>query len=159
MVPTWASPADAPSRSKVIESWYASLPRLPSTPTAVLASAPALSELDLLREPLSVAALRAGEDVRKLESPGAFSCSEMKPAYAESETSQVTHVGEGSSTPSNVRQLSRDSVKNDRRGCKLLPQVMLACNDPIFIAPSWFSAPPGLTVPTGAGPDYRRNEL
>ena len=33
-------------------------------------------------------------------------------------TSQVTHVGEDSSTPSNVRQLSRDSVKNDRRDAK-----------------------------------------
>ena len=80
-VPTWANPADAPSRSNLIESWYGSLRRCPSTPTAVLASAPALSELDLLREPLSVAAHRAGEDVRKLESTGAFSCSEMKPAY------------------------------------------------------------------------------
>ena len=42
-MPTWSIPADAPSRSKPIESWYASLPKLPSTPTEVLASAPALS--------------------------------------------------------------------------------------------------------------------
>ena len=40
-VPTWANPADATSRNKPIESWYASLPMLPSTPNAVLASAPA----------------------------------------------------------------------------------------------------------------------
>ena len=34
-----------------------------------------------------------------------------------------------------------------------------SCDDPIFIAPSWFSAPPLLTLPTGAGPDHWRNEL
>ena len=83
-----------PSRSKPIESWYASWPKLPSTPTAVLVSAPALSELDLLREPLSVAAHTAGEHVRELESSGAFSCSEIKPACAENETSEVIYVGE-----------------------------------------------------------------
>ena len=88
-MPTWASPADAPSRSKPIESWYPSLPKLP-----------ALSELDLVRAPLSAAAHTAGEHVRKLESSGAFSCSEIKPAHAENETSQVTYVGERNSTPS-----------------------------------------------------------
>ena len=36
----------------------------------------------------------------------------------ENRTSQVTHVGKGSSTPSNVRQLFRNSVKNDRRDAK-----------------------------------------
>ena len=41
--------------------------------------------------------------------------SSRSPAHVENETSQVTHVGEGSSTPSNVRHLSRDSVENDRR--------------------------------------------
>ena len=85
-VPTWANPADAPSRSKPIEGWYASLSKLPPPPTAVFASAHALSELDLLREPLSAAALTAGEHVHNLESSGAFSCSEMEPAYVENET-------------------------------------------------------------------------
>ena len=33
------------------------------------------------------------------------------------------------------------------------------CDDPIFIAPSWFSAPPGLTLPVGSRPDYWLNEL
>ena len=46
--------------------------------------------------------------VHKLESSGVFSCSEMKPANVENETSQVTHVGESNSTPSNVRQLSHE---------------------------------------------------
>ena len=41
--------------TKPIESWYASLPELRPSPTAALASAHALSELDLLREPLSAA--------------------------------------------------------------------------------------------------------
>ena len=63
-VPTWANPADATSRSKSLDSWYASLPKLPPPPTAVFASAHALSEQDLLREPLSVGAHAAGEHVR-----------------------------------------------------------------------------------------------
>ena len=50
-VPTWANPADAPSRNKPIESWYASLPKRPPPPTAAFASVHARSELDLLREP------------------------------------------------------------------------------------------------------------
>ena len=42
---------------------------------------------------------------------------------------------------------------------RIVPRTSKPCDDPIFIAPSWFSAPPGLTLPTGAGPIYRRNEL
>ena len=42
-VPTWANPADALSRDKPIESWYASLPEFPPSLTAVLGSAHALS--------------------------------------------------------------------------------------------------------------------
>ena len=72
-MPAWANPADALSRSK------SEAP----PPTAAFASAHALSELDLLREPLSVAAHTAGEHVRKLESSGAFSCSKTKPACVE----------------------------------------------------------------------------
>ena len=62
---TWTNPADAPSRGKPIESWYASLPKFPPTLTAVFASVQGLSELDLLREPLSVAAHAVGEHVQR----------------------------------------------------------------------------------------------
>ena len=55
-VPTWAKPADAPSRNKPIEDWHASLPKLPRPPTAVFASVHALAEPNLLVEPLSMAA-------------------------------------------------------------------------------------------------------
>ena len=48
--------ADAPSRNNSVESWYVSLPKLLPPPTAVFASVHALSELNLLREPLSTAA-------------------------------------------------------------------------------------------------------
>ena len=91
-LPTWANQADAPSRNMPIESWYASLPKLLSPPTTVLASAHALSELDLHREPLSAAVHTTKEPVRKLESSGAFSCSKMKPAHVKSETSQMTYL-------------------------------------------------------------------
>ena len=94
-VPTWANPEDAPQQNKPIESWYASLPKLPPPPTAVFASAH--------REPLSATAHMAGERVRKLESSGAFNVSEMKPAF--------THDGERNSTPSIVRQLPRERLK------------------------------------------------
>ena len=80
-MPTRANPADASSRNKPIESWYASLPKLPPPPTVVFASAHALSELNLLREPLSAAAHTTEEYVRKLESSSAFICSKMNPAY------------------------------------------------------------------------------
>ena len=49
-----------------------------AAPTAVFASAPSVSKLDLLRGPLSAAAHTTGEHVRKIESTGSFSCSEMK---------------------------------------------------------------------------------
>ena len=87
-MPTWENPADAPSRSKLFESWQALCQGFLATPTAALASAPALSDLDLLREPLSVA-----------PRVGAFSCSEMKLGCVEHETSQATYVGEGNSSP------------------------------------------------------------
>ena len=51
--------------------------------------------------------------MRKLESSGAFSRSKMKPAYVGIDTSQVIYVGESNSTPSDVRQLSREGVRND----------------------------------------------
>ena len=89
----------------------------------------------------------------------------MKPARVENETSQVTNVGEGNPTPSNVQQLSRDSVKDDWKDATADGAADFSrtsywpCDDPIFIAPSWFSAPPGLTLPMGSLPDNWRNEL
>ena len=71
------------------ESWHASLPNLPPPPTAVFASAQALSEQDLFREPLSAGAHTTCEHVLKLESSGSFSCSGVR--LVENETSQVTN--------------------------------------------------------------------
>ena len=160
-VPTWATPADAPSRSKPIESWYASLPELPSTPTAALASALALSELALFRVP----AHTAGEHVRVLESSGAFSCLETKPVYVENAPSQVTPAGESTSTPAGMRQLPRKGAKDEWKDEKAAGAADSSTtshwlrHDPIFIAPRWFNAPPRLGVPTGTGPDYWLNDL
>ena len=94
-----------------------------------------------------------------LESSGAVSFSEMKPACAEHETSQVTYVGEGYCSG-----VSRVSVKNDRKDTEADGAAhdsrtsCWPCDDPIFIAPSWFSARHRLALSTGAGPDWR-NEL
>ena len=122
-----------------------------------------LSELDLLREPLSASAHTTEEHVRKLES--AFSCSKTKSAHVKSEASQMTYIGESNSTPSDVKQLSRQGVKNECKEEKTDGPVDWShtscwpCHDPIFISPSWSSAPPGLTLPMGPRPDYWRNEL
>ena len=147
-----------PSLNKLIESWYASLPGLPPSPTAVSASAHALSELDLL---LSTAGHTAGEHVRKLESSGAFNCAEIKLANVQNETSQMAFVVESNSTPSDVRQLSREGIKYNWKDGKADEAVTSSwpCHDPIFITPSWFSAPPGLALPIRSRPDYWRNEL
>ena len=77
----------------------------------------------------------------------------------------MTYVGESNSTPSNVRLLSREGVRNDWRDEKTDGAADCShtscwpCHDPIFITPSWFSAPRGLALPTGSRPDYWRNEL
>ena len=103
--------------------------------------------------------------VRKLESSRAFSWSEMKSAHVRNKTAQRTYVGESNSTPSDVRQLSREGVKSDWRDEKRdgaadgsHTQCWL-CFDPIFISPSWFNAQHGLTLHMGSRPDYWRNEL
>ena len=121
-MPTWANSANASSWNKPIESWHASLPKLPPSPTAVFASAHALSELDLLHEPLAAAAQTAGEHVQKLEPSGAFSCSEIRHASVQNETTQVTNVGDGDtllftlSSPA-LRQKSRvESFGKTREG-------------------------------------------
>ena len=54
-VTAWASLADHLLRNKLIETWYASLPKRPPQPTAVCSSAHALSELSLFRKPLPTA--------------------------------------------------------------------------------------------------------
>ena len=158
-MPAWANPADAPSRSKPIESWFASLPKLCPPPIAVFAPACAFPELNLLRCRLSAAGHAVGEHVRKLESSGALSCSEMKPAYVENEASQVTYVDASNI----VRQLSREGVKKKNKWkdetADWSHTSCWPCHDSIFITPSWFSEPPGLALPVGAGPDCWRNEL
>ena len=73
-----------------------------------------------------------------LESSGVFGCL--------CEVSQ-TYVGERASTPSNVRRSPHEGVESQLKGAA-------DCS-----APSWFSAPPGLTLPMGSRPDYWRNEL
>ena len=140
-VPAWANPADAPSRSKPIESWYASLPKLPSTPAAVLASAPALSEL--IRGPPPVADHTAGEHVRELESSGAFGCLKTKRVCVKSAPSQPTYA-ESTSTPTDIPKLPRKGVKNEWKDEKAEGAADSSFtshwprHDPIFIAPSWF---------------------
>ena len=96
-------------------------------PTAFFTSAHALSK--------SAAAHTAEEHVRKLEPSGAFSCSKMKTAQVENETSRM---------PSDVRLLWKDekadgAVDWSRTAC--LPRYV-----PIFISSSWFSAPLVLTL-------------
>ena len=140
----WANRADAPSRNTSLKSWYAALPNLPPPPAAVFASAHALSELNLLHKPLSTAAHAAEEHVRKLESSAAFS-SKTKPTYVENACPQMTHVGE-------------DGLKHGRATDCALPLCWLR-HDPVFVAPSWFSAPLGLTLPMGSRPEYWRNKL
>ena len=78
-------------------------------------------------------------------------CLKMKPAYVENETSQMSYLSESTSTPSDVRLLSREGVKNEWKDEKTDGAVdwsHTSCwprHDPIFISPSWFSAPPELT--------------
>ena len=99
------------------------------------------SELDLLREPLSVAAHTAGEHVRELESSGAVSCTKTKPVYVENAPSQAAIAGESTSTPTDMRQLPRKGGKHEWQhekeegsGLALIPSV---------VAPSWCNVPPG----------------
>ena len=92
-VPTWANPADAPSRNKPIANWYASFAKASFYADRSAGISSRSLELNLLCEPLSIAAQPAREHVRKLDSSGAFSCSELKPAYVDNEISQMTHAG------------------------------------------------------------------
>ena len=118
-------------RRKPIESWYASCQNFR------LRQPQFSHQLDLLREPLSAAA---------------FSRSKMKPAFDENEISQVTYVEESNSTPANVPQLTHETVRNDWRdemtdvAVGWLHTSSRPSHDPICSAPSWFSAPPGLTL-------------
>ena len=151
------------SRNKLSENGFASLPQL-LPPTVVSASVHALAELNLSHEPLLAAAHTACEHVRTLESSGVFNCSGAGPACGENEASQ-TNVGRGLSTPSNERRLPPENVNNswsDEEKDGALDCSYMSCwfrDDPIFIAPSWFSAPLRLTLPVGSRPDYWRNEL
>ena len=116
------------------------MPRLPPLPDATLASTRASSELELLREPLSAAARSAAEHVQLLESDGVFRyvgdrlvCVDVKRAPCEED--QLKELADCS-------QASR------------WPD-----DEPIFVMPSWFSEPPGLTLPLRSKADHWRNEL
>ena len=93
---------------------------------------------------------------------GIFDCPGAGPACGKNEASQ-TRTGRGLSTPSNEQRLRPEKVensrcweetKNQRDGASAWP-----CADPIFITPSWFSAPPRLALLMGSLPDNWRNEL
>ena len=77
----------------------------------------------------------------------------------------MTHLGESNSTPSDVRQLSRESVRNHWKDEETDGTVDWShaecwpCHNPIFISPSWSSAPLGLALPMGSRSDFWRNEL
>ena len=88
---------DAPSRMKPIESWYASCQsfRLHRSQFSHQ-SMPSQRWLCSVK-PLSAPAHTAGEHARKLRSCGVLSCPEMKLAFVENETLQVTFVGENNS--------------------------------------------------------------
>ena len=114
---------------------YASLPKLPSPPTAVFASVHALAQLNLLREPLSAAALSTCEHVQTLESSGVFNCSgagllvvKMKPRGTTSE--------EGFSTSSSEQRLLPEKVENSRWYEESKKQRDEASDWPCFITPS-----------------------
>ena len=113
----------------------------PPPPTAVFASARALSELNLPREPLSTAANTAGEHVRKLESSSAFS-SKTKPTYVENAGPQMTYVGEDNS-------LHGWRNEKTRRAADCALPLCWPRHDPVLVAPSWFSALSGLALPVG----------
>ena len=159
MVPTWANPADAPSRNKPIESWYASLPKLPPTQTAVFTSAHALSMLALLREPPS--AHTAGKHLCKLESSGAFSCSNLEPAFVNKMNPRKTTYG-GERMCGNCLVIASRTTGRTKKQTKRLDWSHPSCwhcHDAIFITPGWFTSPPGLALPTVSQPDNWRDEL
>ena len=79
----------------------------PLQPTTVFASAHGLSELSLLREPLS-AGVTTEKHVRKLESSGGSSM-KVRSTFVESEASQLAYPSEGKFAPSDVQQVSRES--------------------------------------------------
>ena len=138
-MPTWAAPAGEQADRKLV-------------------SAPALSELDLLREPLSVAAHTAGEHVRELESSGAFSLSDMKPALVEDAPKLLTWVRALPRLQKNGNCLGKVAKKkgNMRNQKELLTAPARHVGHamvPSLLLQSWFNAPPGLGLPTGAGPD------
>ena len=138
----------------------ASLPKRPSQPAPVRASADAL-ELSLLRKALS-AAVTSGKRLRMFESSCGVSM-EMSSFFVEKETSQLASVGESDSTLPDMRQVSRDEVKNEERVEKANESGrshILCCpfHSPDFISPSWLSGPPQLTLPTGSRSEYWRND-
>ena len=151
-----------------LKTWdlsFSLLTKLPPASTAVFASAHALSELILLPEPLSVAAHKVGENVRELESSGAFSGSKANPAPVVSGTSQVTNAGESipglrmcgccletvSKTSGKIRkQKELLTAPSHHAGLAIIPPLLLQAGS---------VRRGGWLCPRGAGPDYWRNEL
>ena len=127
-----------------LESWYASIPKLPPPPTAVFASAHALSELDLLREHCRWLPMQQENMCVNLDLPMS-SVFRKRNVYVENAVSQVTYVGEDSSTSSGVQQMPRTGVKNEWRNAEASEAVgyaLTSCwprHDPAFIAPNWCS--------------------
>ena len=158
---TWTSLSVLLLRPKAIEIRCASPPKRPPQPTAVCASAHAVSELSLLRRAVS-AAVTSGKRVRMFESSCGVSM-EMSSIHVEKDTSQLASVGESDSTLPDMRQVSRDDVKNEERVEKANESGrshILCCpfHSPDFISPSRLSGPPELTLPTGSRSEYWRNE-
>ena len=131
----------------------------------MLASAPALSELDLPREPVSVAAHTAGEHVRELESSGAFSCLKrnlsmrrMRPRKLLALVGPLPRLQICNNCLEMVAK-THGKMRKAEGAADSSSTSHWPRHDPIFLAPSWFNAPPGLGLPSEAGPDNWRNEL
>ena len=98
----------------------------------------ARAELDLLRDPLSAAAHTACAYVRTLEPSGAFSRGKTFHAVKKSSDRLLkTLRPDGATKVWRVRK--KGAADYSHTSC-------WPCDDPIFIAPSWFSALPGLTL-------------
>ena len=132
-----------PSRNKLIKNW-----KLPHPPTAVFASGHARAELKLLRERLSAAACAACEHVQRPLEPS--TAREQVPDCGENQASQA-YVQGGLPTPSDERRLPPEDEKNSESYEGTENQRSGVSDwfwgDPIFVTPSWFSAPPGLALP------------
>ena len=139
-----------PSRNKRIEYWYASLLKLTSPPTAVFASVHALAELNLLREPLSIGTHTVCEHfANHSKTPWSSTAREqalpekqMNPTSEEdSRRLQTTDDDHPESVKNSWSEEGAESQKDGALDC--YHKSYWSCDDPIFIAPGWFSTPSG----------------